>query len=332
MGLAEELLRRKAGPTETDVTEISDLEVSKVAGVSSPANGVPFLLLKSQLDEQSRLIDTIKSDSQESDEVLGLVSGEEIEDESEEEQPRHPETGQFVTQDEAEDLAECEKAYAKATNPTEREHLAERVTLGRLKNLYSNGAVAAQRGNTMSATKSVTSGNMPALLSKLQKCVDSGELSPAMKSEALAVINQHRLRTHFTAKMAAATVITGRANDERAASIASIRAAQQSASTPAAFGTGSDPRAQVAAIGSGTGTPMSLGAVSPVGNRGDFDSPLVGGRVEPDPVVQAARLENELAKATNPFQKERLGDELTRVRLRMFYLAKNDNNGGDVSE
>jgi hypothetical protein len=320
--------RKRSAPADDDeVTEITELHAEKVAGVGQPANGMPFLVLKSQLDGQSDWIDAIKSDSQEADNVLELVSGEQQDGEGE--QPRHPETGQFVTQEDAEDLAQTEKAYAKATDPTERERLGDRVTLGRLKNLYNGGADTAQRGNTMSATKSIEAANLPVLIGRLEKAVEDPDLPAGTRADALQVINHYKLTGFFTAKKAVEAEITGRAQDEHAASIAAIRAAQEQASTPG--NTISDPRAQVQSINDGTAQSLSLG--KPAGaNLGNFSGPMIG-RVEPDPVTTHAELQDEYAKATNPFEKERLGDALTRQRLEMmhrgFKFIKVSNNNGD---
>jgi len=275
---------------------------------------------------------TIKS--QESDDVLELVTDEKQDGEGE--QPRHPLSGKYIAGDADtvrevnEEVSEAEKAFTKAA-PIERERLGERLTLARLRQLYSGAATNTTKGNTMRATKSIEAANLPALIFKLEKSLENPDLSPATRAEALAIVNQHRMSQFFTVKQAGETEIVGRAQDERQAANDAIRSAQLSASTPARFGTGSSPETQVQAIGSGTGMPQSLGVVSTAGNRGDFLGAHIG-RTEPDPVIQAAQLEDELQKATDPFRRERLGDELTQVRLKMFYTAKAAaNNGGEVS-
>lgn len=284
-----------------------------------------------------------KSSSQEADEILALVSTEGADDgENNGEQPRHPLSGQFISTDPEtiaavnQEVADAEKQFRKASDPVERERLGEQVSLARLRALYTGAANHTTTGrNTMNTVKgAIESPNMPALIGRLEKAVEDPNLSPVTKAQAIEAINLHRLRTHFLRKQAAETEIVGRAQQERADAVASIRDAQEQAATPG--NTISNPRAQVQSITDGTAQALSLGA--PAGaNGGDFTGPLVT-RHE-DPIIVHEQLRDEFNESATPLEKQRLGDLLTKQRLVMarngYKFVKgaasgSSNNNGDV--
>ena len=84
----------------------------------------------------------VKSDSQEADEILATVSGEETEDEG---QPRHPVTGQFISTQKgipmsSIDLANAstlQKARDAEKDPVRKAQIEDRLTLANLRNFHT---------------------------------------------------------------------------------------------------------------------------------------------------------------------------------------------------
>jgi hypothetical protein len=287
------------------VTELTELDASKVAAVEAPANGTPWLLAKSA--------------SAESDAILQAVTGER--DPREEAQSRHPATGQFVSGEDsavlsAQELREAEVKLERETDPQERDKLAQEVTLGRLRALYGGTALAApdvRKGkvNAMAtATKSLSAVNLPAAIKRLEQLhpqLPQGRL----KEEVGEELTKCRLMTLHAAKSVQKQT---RAEAERAAADASIRAAQTKASTPAPKARTSNLRAALEGVRDGTAPVRDLGLTGRVGGVEQYDP-----RQQQDPLVVAGQLEDELSKAVDPVVRQRLGEDLTLARLRALH-------------
>jgi hypothetical protein len=324
---------------DPDVTELVELDARSVHGVRTPASGSPFALVKSARDEPGVLhlsaggasqaeIDAFmakagyrradgaaKSSSAESDAIMQAVSGEL--DPREEAQRRHPETGQFVSGEDgavlsAQELARAERELEASDDPDERARLAEVVTLGRLRASYNGTAPAAPDVRKVSdmATATKSQVNLPAAIKRLE------QLHPqlpqgSLKEEVGEELTKCRLMTMHAVKSVQKQT---RAEADRQASVDSIRAAQEKASTPAPKARTSSPRAALEGVRDGTAPVRSLGLQGRTGGVEQYDP-----HAEPDPLVQAAVIEDELAKATDPLVRQRLGEDLTVARLRALH-------------
>jgi hypothetical protein len=232
----------------------------------------------------------VKSDSQESDYILEGVSGEAQDDEGEG-QPRHPVTGQFITQGAAGELNK------------------------------------QKRGTTM-ATSNTAAGQ----IEELQKALDA-ETNPLRKAQIAEELTLSRLRNFHVARVA----VKGDAQD-----------ALHGTDTPEVAGHLDTGASGVAgSVTAGTRTPASDSALHPGGQTTaeiPVESKVIDNPTAPVPdgagIINPQALcglEQQLAKATDPFERERLGDQVTYHRLRAFYAAKGlgqlggSNNGGDLT-
>jgi hypothetical protein len=322
---------------DVDLTEIVELNAEKVSAVGSPATGVPWLLMKGAAEGEPDGRGTpflllksraggdadgvtihnhygaaAKSDSAEADRVQATLTGERSPDA---EQPRHPQSGQFLPHVSGEtaslgELAgpgapvfgphssrgDLETALKAATDPRERERLAERLTLTRLREMHERKAlITGHGGNTM---KAATDAN----IGQFRKQMDA--MPPGPEREDFG-----RRLTHLALLKNAYSEQLERTNAALEATMAR--------NTVGFSASGGDPRSQTATIGSGGGTPQDLGAVSPVGNRGDNTGRT--GKIEDEPAAVLGQKEKELIEATDPMTKARLGEDVTRLRLQMVH-------------
>lgn len=165
----------------------------------------------------------------------------------------------------------------------------------------------------MAPVRKSTAADMPKLIGRLEDILKSGQpLKDLTKQEIGQTITAYRLEQGVIAgevSKIAVSQLNSVAEDERLASIASIRAAQ---TRPAISGTPSvSADDQIRSI-VGDGKPMSLGEVQSLGNGGYLSA---GGRTEPDPVVVAQTLSDELSKSTDPRRRAELGEMITYLNL-----------------
>lgn len=303
---------------DTDVSEIVKMEVSSVDAVENPANGVPWLLLKS----------VAKSDSQEADAIQYEVTGE-IAEPADGTQPRHPVSGQFQA---------AKRVLEDPNAPLSARLLARRA----LKESNNDGDLTAEQivptgtvdadditaipdGGKVSAeflNKQAKGGTVSPLtkqLDKLEKAIEA-ETDPRKLDAARAALTYGRLRQHFEARLGAAAIIkASRAEAELDASNAAVRSAQATASVPANHIAGAG--AQLGAARDNRYTPGTLGTPSGA-NGGDFSGSRIG-RVEDDPAVVVPKLETELAaKGVRPEERAHLQERLTLARLRALYASR----------
>jgi hypothetical protein len=324
MGLADLIAQRRIAERDIDgdptPTELAELDVTKVAGVGQPANGTPFLFIKSEAESQSALIDMLKSECAESDGILAGVSGEEVEDAEDEGQSRHPATGQFITDEELEELEEeAQKGELDAES-------AERLTLARIEK------VQQRKGTNM--RKTATHINASAAISRLEKAIEKSD-DPEAISRAQQVIAHHRLTELHTARGALAK---GAAQDALGGTNTPKMGGHFDSGMSGVSGSvtqGVRTPASDSALSLGGQTTSVIPAEERVNTNGGL--PVAGdgaGIVNPGAVK---RLEKQYAKATNPIERARLGEELTLAKLTMFHTARaagvlgGANNGGELT-
>jgi hypothetical protein len=312
-----------------DVTEISHLDVEKVSGVRTPANGTPFLLIKSMADSQSDWIDAAKSDSAESDAIEAIVTGE-----GDVPFVQHPATGRFMTRTldshSAANVAEATKALDELMA---RDGLVTQPELDTARERVARAALAAVHTRPGRATKSAAT--------PLQKSIAENIARLRVHYDSLpdgAEYGSGVEREQFMAKQTAGMNLTrvqlaakSIYDDQLAATHALVTDTVAAMTRASASLGGVSSEEQVRAIGSGSGTPRSLGAVSPVGNRGNNLGEQ--GKGEPEPVAQLRALEDEWQVAGAPVEKERLNERLLHLRLKMSragYTFAKAGNGGDA--
>jgi hypothetical protein len=183
-------------------------------------------------------------------------------------------------------VAKAEADFNAATDPVEKENAGTKLTLERLKALHARTLARREP-----ASKAIDTSTDPAPIARLRELVKSADLDPSVKMQAAETLTKFDL-----AKSAYSDQLTATADLVRATQ-AQIQADPQSA-------TGASSLAQTGTIGSGRGTPQQLAAA---------------GRREPEPAAVLGAKEDELAKATDSIKRERLGEEVTRLRLAMTH-------------
>jgi hypothetical protein len=310
-----------------EITEIVELDVSKVSTVGSPANGTPWLLLKAVADDRApnliRVGDNeigpggrpneVGPKAERIDRVIGegadaidtmLEGHTEIEtmlDLRPDPEPSHAAIVPRIAGAQSATL-KLEKELAAATDPIEKERLAEALTLARLRALHERKAVKTDLlgGEAMKSQDA----QIQQFEKQLAEITDPGE------------------RAEFGAKLTHLRLLKSAYEDQIQRTNDAVRLAQDHATRPASLGqpSGAHQRGQVALEGESE----DLGAVDPSGNGGW----LLGhrGKIEPEPAAQAGAIEDELAtKSLDPFTKEELGRRLTYLRLRMMHEPARSN-------
>jgi hypothetical protein len=316
-------------PSDGDeITEIERMVAKELHAVGSPASGIPFLLMKASAElpaaealaiirERRQAGDTGPiSLNVRSDEVSALAKAVKVDAEGEG-QSRHPETGQFISD---EQLEELESEAEKATG-AERDQINGVIAHARLRKMFETGDTTVMM---KSSTPAVTSADLPELIQRLEKAIADPDLDPAVREEAGMVITRYRLAQHFegrAAKGAIQDALGGTNMPELGGS----------------FGTGI----------SGVAGPVVTGA----GPTRDNPALTLGGESTAQIPVEAKVTDNPPAPVTtdaagivpaaatgsglDALARQRSGEDVTKERLAYLYALKGaaqiGGNRGDVT-
>jgi hypothetical protein len=326
---------------DTEVTEISELDVQKMDGVANPASGTVFLLMKSAAPaEPSEGISVTAADARTLEQRRGFATGEKVaaqlgyrgaemtlgiaeqlakivdaacETCGGSGQGRHPQTGQFV-------VAPC--PACNGTGGDEAAVIQRLVskmkgsdTVGKAKKGQVQDALNGNKPPTENGRLSGTlsaeeidplfGGTAPACINK---GINGDDIARAVAITAAAEIERAVKSAELVAALTAGTRDASYADEvgQNAAAVARAQANAAGQSTPGVSGGAglapvSDPRAQLGNLGASAGSPQSG---------------------QPQLAYKGIRkLEKQLRKATDPLEKAMLGDEITRAKLSAAHTA-----------
>jgi hypothetical protein len=253
--------------------------------------GDKMTLSESVARATSRLL---KSSSEESDRILAGITGE-----GEAPPVRHKTSGKFLQKaDDAatEAVKQAKRILANPASSARERNIAAHVLKSEVQAALNGEAVPAVGGMSDAADVEGVGGSVdPKYIERMTKALNN----PRGTAEQKEIIGE-RLTRHLLG-----AVYKTRADAELEASNQAQRATMTAVTAshtnpPAGLKPGS----------------MSLG--TPAGaNRGDFNGPSVGRHVEP-PGRTEETLVDELQKAVNPLERQRLSEDLTLSRLRLL--------------
>ncbi len=232
------------------------------------------------------------------------------------------------------DLKGLAKAHAEATDPLSRQDLGNKLTLARLRLLHERQGVA---GATRKAQQYTTTD--PPEIAALRKQLQKPGIAADVRAKGGEILTRYDLaKSHQMEAIAKAEFVKSAYEDqvEQTAQLAASTQAQIT-SRPASLGGGQSGGAGIPNTADGrariTGLSREdLAAQSGYGNGGNVGSAGGTGSVAPHVTGQNAfggsqgelgaggvsslpRLEKELADATDPILKARLGEQVTLARL-----------------
>ena len=238
------------------------------------------------------------------------------EDDEGEQQSRHPDTGQFITDEELEEL---ESDSEKATG-AERDQINGRIVKERLRKMYETGDTKVMKATV------TTSATMPELIQRLEKAIADPDLDPALRQEAGELITHHRLRAHFEGraqKGAVQDALHGTAEPEIAGHLDSGKSGLSGKVV-----TGAGPTRDNPALTLGGESTAQIPVEAKV-----VDNPPAPVTTDAAGIVPAAAG----GSALDALARQRQGEDVTKQRLTALFALKGAlallggaNNGGDV--
>jgi hypothetical protein len=325
---------------DDELTEISELDVRKMAGVQNPASGIPFLLLKSAAVGETTGVTA--ADARTPEQKRGFATAQKVADrlgkrgvtmplEAAETlaklvdgacgvcggsgQARHPQTGQFT-------MAPCpacdgtggdEEAVIQGlvTKLGQGDTVNKKLKKGAVQDALGGNNLPEENGRvsgTLSADEvdTVLGGVAPQYVNK---GIDGGTIARAVAITAAAEVERAVKSVELVNALTAGPGRDASYADEVGANAAAVARAQANAAGPSTPGRSggsgllptSDPRSQLGNLGASAGSPEAG---------------------QPQLAYKAIRkLEKQLKKATDPLERASLGDQITRAKLSVAHTA-----------